>query len=230
MCHIGRLVTSGVLQGFILRRWWMCFCACRWHQIGGNSWYAWGQGCHSEGLWHCEHKAHLEPYEIQGQMQRPALGKKEHLTVIQAGDWLVGKQLCWRNLGSWWTALTMGQQQHALAEKMGNNVLGSINRSIASRWREVVISFCLVLVRLHLEYCTRFCDPQYRKNIGKQKLIWWRANKLVRELEAGALALWGEGERAGFVQLAKRWLQGDLTKTCWCFWGDHWEDGVRQWS
>lgn len=65
----------------------------------------------------------------------------------------------------------MGQQQHALAEKMGNNVLGSINRSIASRWREVVISFCLVLVRLHLEYCTRFCDPQYRKNIGKQKLI-----------------------------------------------------------
>lgn len=28
--------------------------------------------CHSEGLWHCRHKTHLDPDEIQqGQMQSP---------------------------------------------------------------------------------------------------------------------------------------------------------------
>ena len=60
-------------------------------------------------------------------------------------------------------------QERALAAKKANSVLGCINRNIASRWREVIIPLSLVLIRLHLEYCAQLWDPQYRKDIDKQK-------------------------------------------------------------
>lgn len=67
------------------------------------------------------------------------------------------------------STLTMGQQQHVPAEKKGNSILGCINRNIASRWREVIIPLYLVLIRLHLEKCAHFWDPQCRKDIDEQK-------------------------------------------------------------
>lgn len=67
------------------------------------------------------------------------------------------------------STLTVGQQQHATAEKKNNIILGGINRNTASRWREAIIPLYLVLIRPHLGYCTQFWDPQYRKDVDKHK-------------------------------------------------------------
>lgn len=38
-------------------------------------------------------------HTIQGETQSPAPGKEERLAVTQAGDWLVGDQLCGKGPG-----------------------------------------------------------------------------------------------------------------------------------
>lgn len=44
----------------------------------------------------------------------------------------------------------------ALTMLKANSILGYVNGSLASRWREVIIPHYLVLVRLHVEYCVWF--------------------------------------------------------------------------
>ena len=47
-------------------------------------------------------------------------------------------------------------QQSALAAKKANSIVGCINRSLASRLREIIIPLYSVLLRQHLERCIQF--------------------------------------------------------------------------
>ena len=73
-------------------------------------------------------------------------------------------------------------QQCALTVQKANCTLGCINRSMASRLREVILPLCSVLVRPHLEYCIQVWSSQYRTDTALLDCIQRRATKMVQEV------------------------------------------------
>lgn len=57
-------------------------------------------------------------------------------------------------------------QQHALAAKKTNSLLGCIRKSVASRLREVILPLISALVRPDLECWVKVWASQYKRNIG----------------------------------------------------------------
>ena len=71
----------------------------------------------------------------------------------------------------------------ALTAHKANRILGCIKRSVASRLREVILPFCSMLVRPHLEYCIQRWSPQDRGGTDLLEHIQKTATKMVHGME-----------------------------------------------
>jgi len=62
-----------------------------------------------------------------------------------------------------------------------------IQRSVASRVREVMLPLCSVLVRPHLVYCVQMGSPQYRRNVDLLECVQRRATKMIQGINTSPM-------------------------------------------
>jgi len=83
-------------------------------------------------------------YSLSLQIWNPVPGKEKALAVTQAGDGQAGKQLSSEDPGGPCEQQGAGQP-HTLASARASSILSSTNSRVASRLREVTITFCSAL-------------------------------------------------------------------------------------
>ena len=117
-----------------------------------------------------------------------------------------------RNLGVQVDNRLAMSQQCALVAKKANAILQGVNRSVASRSREVIRSLYSALVRPHLEYGVWFWAPRYKKRPGSPGKSLVEGHEHDKGMEH--LSYEERLSDLGPSSLEKRRLRGDLINVC----------------
>jgi len=96
-------------------------------------------------------------------VQSLTAGEEQPQAPAQAGGCPAGKWLGRKGPGGPGGHQRLNtHKQRVLAAKEANSTLGCIERSLASRSREMICPLCSALVRPHLQYRVQCWAPQYK--------------------------------------------------------------------
>ena len=107
------------------------------------------------------------------------LGINNHLHQYRLGADLLERSSVEKDLGVLvdnWLAIS---QQCVLMAKRINGILGCIEKSVASRLKDVILSVCFALVRTYWEYCVQFWALQFQKDRELLRKVQQRATKKI---------------------------------------------------
>ena len=113
----------------------------------------------------------------KGKIRVLYLGRNKHIHQYWVGDDMLERNCAEKDLGVLVENRLAMSQQCALVDKKANGILWYIDKSVASRLREVILPLCSALLRPHLASCVRFWAPQSYRATKKTGISWKESSR-----------------------------------------------------